>query len=367
MEKKKVLVVFGTRPEAIKMAPVVHALQSQEEEFSSHICVTGQHRHILDQMLDFFQISPDVDLDIMSENQSLESLTAKAITSVGGVLGRVRPDVTLVQGDTTTAMAAGLASFYARVPVGHVEAGLRTGNSYDPFPEEINRRLLTTLSTFHFAPTPAAAKALLQDGVDESQIYVTGNTVIDALLWGSKRVERTLLRDELEGRRFILVTAHRRENFGDPVKNICTALQQIVRDNDVSVVYPVHPNPNIRKVVFERLQHVKHIHLIEPLEYKEFIAFMKDASLLLTDSGGVQEEAPTLGKPVLVLRKTTERPEAIEAGVARLVGTEVVSIVDNVEALLNSKEKYDEMANRANPFGDGTAAEQITAILKKRM
>lgn len=345
------------------MAPVIKAFQRKSDLFSLHICVTGQHREILDQMLEFFEITPDIDLNIMSANQSLETLTAKTIEKVGEVLVQVKPDVAFVQGDTTTAMAAGLACFYAKVPIGHVEAGLRTGNKYDPFPEEMNRRLLTTLSAYHFAPTTAAKEALLAEGVECSKVYVTGNTVIDALVWGSKRVERVLLREELKNKKFILVTAHRRENFGKPIENICAALMEIAKNHNLAIVYPVHPNPNIRNVVYERLGAIKNIYLIEPLEYETFISFMKDAYLLITDSGGVQEEAPALGKPVLVVRGTTERPEAVEAGVAKLIGTEVDDIVENVERLLGSEVEYAKMANSTNPFGDGTAAEKIVKVL----
>ena len=365
--KKKVLVVFGTRPEAIKMAPVIQALKRHPDSFKLVVCVTGQHRHILDQMLSFFEVEPDIDLQLMSPNQSLSSLTAKTVETVSEVIERIQPDVTLVQGDTTTAMISGLSSFYAKVPVGHVEAGLRTDNIYDPFPEEINRRLLTQLTSFHFAPTEASAARLAGEGNTQEKIFITGKTVIDALLWAAPRVKKTALSKELCNRKFILVTAHRRENFGKPIENVCAAIKAIVKENDIDIVYPVHPNPNINEPVFRFLNGVDRVHLIEPLDYENFIAFMKDATLLLSDSGGVQEEAPSLGKPVLVLRKTTERPEAVASGVAKLVGTDPKKIAAHVKALLVDPNTYDEMSKASNPFGDGSAAEQIVSILKSHL
>ncbi|MDM8544145.1 UDP-N-acetylglucosamine 2-epimerase (non-hydrolyzing) [Desulfococcaceae bacterium HSG9] len=366
--KKKVLAVFGTRPEAIKMAPVIKALEKKNNHFDLITCVTAQHRQILDQMLNLFQIKPDIDLDIMEANQTLPSLTAKAVTRLSEVMDNVKPDVTLVQGDTTTAMVAGLASFYGQTPVGHVEAGLRTENRYNPFPEEINRRLLSTLSTFHFAPTQSAVNALLAEGYCQDDIFMTGNTVIDALLMIASREYKPRISLDLQESHYILVTAHRRENFGQPIKNICKAFKEIVQKNKgIEIVYPVHPNPNIAEPVRKILSDQEKIHLIPPLEYEDFVFMMKNAHLILSDSGGVQEEAPSLGKPVLVLRETTERPEAVEAGVAKLVGTEASVIVAEVENLLNNDAEYQKMSHSVNPFGDGQAADRIARILNDRI
>ena len=281
--KKTVFVVIGTRPEAIKMAPVIKAFEQEKEDFNLITCVTGQHREILDQMLNFFQIKPDIDLQLMARNQTLSGLTAKAMGAISDTLERVKPDITLVQGDTTTAMVAGLASFYAKVPVGHVEAGLRTDHMYDPFPEEINRRLLSTLTSFHFAPTELAAKTLCSEGFDPKSVFTTGNTVIDALLWTASRVEKPLLDVKLRNKEYILVTAHRRENFWQPIKNICAALKEIVENNSIYVIYPVHPNPNIKEIVYSLLENEERIHLVSPLDYQNFIAVMKDSVLILTE------------------------------------------------------------------------------------
>lgn len=349
------------------MAPVIKAIEKEKEKFNLITCVTGQHREILDQMLDFFHIQPDIDLKLMAPNQTLPSLTAKAILAISETIEKIQPDITLVQGDTTTAMVAGLASFYAKVPVGHVEAGLRTDHIYDPFPEEINRRLLSTLTSYHFAPTELSAKALRNEGCDPETVFITGNTVIDALLWTASNVERPSLGITLHSPEYILVTAHRRENFGQPIKNICGALKRITQEHNVDIIYPVHPNPNIKETVYSLLNNEEKIHLISPLEYQDFIAVMKDAALLLTDSGGVQEEAPSLGKPVLVLRQTTERPEAVEAGVAKLIGTDSDTIVEQVGLLLNDQDEYMVMAQASNPFGDGTASKQIVSVLKERL
>ncbi len=365
--KKKVLVVFGTRPETIKMAPVIKELEKAASKFELIICVTGQHRHILDQMLSIFNIRPHVDLNLMQDNQSLSSLTSRAVLAVSKVIEEKQPDICLVQGDTTTAMVAGLASFYYKVPVGHVEAGLRTNNKYNPFPEEINRRLLSTLTTYHFAPTDAAVRSLLAEGIDKEDIYLTGNTVIDAFLMIAARNLKPKVDIGLKQGRFILVTAHRRENFGVPIRNICKALRKIVRRNDIQIVYPVHPNPNVQLPVYEELAKEKSIYLIPPLEYEDFVFMMKNCYLVLTDSGGVQEEAPSLGKPVLVMRETTERPEAVEAGVARLVGTETYNIVAEVEHLLHNQKAYEQMARSTNPFGDGKAAKRIVQVLEDRL
>ena len=361
---KKVMVVFGTRPEAIKMAPVVKELEKHFDKIESVVCVTGQHREMLDQVLSLFEIKPQIDLNLMEPNQTLASLTAKAITSLTDVIANVKPDVVLVQGDTTTAMIAGLASFYQKVPVGHIESGLRTYDRYSPFPEEINRRLISVLATHNFAPTQTAVNALMDEGYPEESIFLTGNTVIDALLMTVKRDYELDLGFSPLSDKLILVTAHRRENFGQPLENICTALKEITRCNpEVEIVYPVHLNPNVRSTVYQMLSNQERIHLIEPLEYENFVHLMNRSYLVLTDSGGIQEEAPALGKPVLVLRSETERPEAIEAGVVKLVGTDTKVIVSETERLLHDEEEYAAMSKGVSPYGDGHAAERIVKII----
>jgi UDP-N-acetylglucosamine 2-epimerase (non-hydrolysing) len=365
---KKILVVFGTRPEAIKVAPVIKALENDPDRFTVITCVTGQHREMLEEMLRAFDLRPQIDLRLMQHQQSLHDLTARAMSRVSEVLAEVRPDFTLVQGDTTTAMTAAMASFYARVPVGHVEAGLRTSDRFNPFPEEINRRIIGTIADLHFAPTRSAARALLAEGIPSRDIFVTGNTVIDALHMTAARA--SVGNDPRFGdrERYILVTAHRRESFGEPIRRICEALRRIAaRHPDVGIVYPVHPNPEIRVPVCELLQHVEGVQLLEPLGYLDFVDCLRRAHLVVTDSGGVQEEAPALGKPVLVVRETTERPEAVEAGVARLVGTQVARIVDGVEELLTVPEVYARMARATNPFGDGRASARIARALEARL
>ena len=366
-ERRKAMVVFGTRPEAIKMAPVIKAFENNID-FDLITCVTGQHRQMLDQVLSIFDIQPDIDLDLMEPNQTLPSLTAKSIRKVSEVLEQHSPDIVLVQGDTTTAMVSGLAGFYNKIPVGHVEAGLRTDERYDPFPEEINRRLLSTLTSYHFAPTPKAVENLLSEGFNKSDIYMTGNTVIDALLTTAEKAEVPAFCKKLKLDKYILVTAHRRENFGQRILNICEGLKLIANQNKyLKIVYPVHFNPNINEPVKRILSGVENIHLIDPIEYKDFVFMMKHAHLILTDSGGVQEEAPSFGKPVLVMRETTERPEAVEAGVARLVGTNPENVSCEVQKLLDNRAMYREMAQAANPFGDGTASGQILKIISERI
>jgi UDP-N-acetylglucosamine 2-epimerase (non-hydrolysing) len=363
----KVLTVFGTRPEAIKLAPVIKRLE-EDPRFASVTCVTSQHREMLDQMLDVFGIVPHHDLAVMTPAQSLADVTAKVVQKVGEVVAIEHPTIVLVQGDTTTTFAASLAAFYHKTPVGHIEAGLRTSNKYQPFPEEINRRLTTVLADYHYAPTELSRGNLLREGIDSQRILVTGNTGIDALLialdrarqgarLGNARTDRAL--DE-DGKRLVLVTAHRRESFGAPFESICDALKQIAAQNtDVTVVYPVHLNPQVRRPVLERLGGCPRIHLLEPLDYLSFVRMMDRAHLILTDSGGIQEEAPALGKPVLVMRNTTERPEAVEAGSARLVGTTAERIASAVQALLDDATMYEEMSTARNPFGDGRASERI--------
>ncbi len=362
----KVLLVFGTRPEAIKMARLAQ-LMREHSHIDLRVCVTAQHRQMLDQVLDWFGIVPDVDLDLMQLDQTLADLTARALTTVSREIGQTAPDVLLVQGDTTTAMIAGLAAFYQRVPVGHVEAGLRTYDNANPFPEEVNRRIISVFASYHFAPTQRAADALLSEpGVDPCRVYLTGNTVVDALRWTLNQPYKLDLPIPLDkaDERLILVTAHRRESFGAEFEQICSALRQIVERNpNVRLIYPVHLNPNVRKPVFDLLAGVDRVHLIDPLPYPDLVHLMAKSDIVLTDSGGIQEEAPALGKPVLVMRRTTERPEAVEAGSARLVGTGTSAILSAVEELLHDEGAYRAMANAVSPFGNGSAAQQIIAIL----
>jgi len=360
----RVLMIFGTRPEAIKMAPVVHELRRHADRIESVVCVTAQHREMLDQVLTWFKIQPDIDLNLMQPDQTLAGLTARAVEALSEVITTVSPDVVLVQGDTTTAMTAAMAAFYQRVPVGHIEAGLRTHDIYNPFPEEVNRRLISVMTTMHFAPTSTAAAALRAEGVPGESIHLTGNTVIDALQWTVAQPHDLDLGFSLGGERLILVTAHRRESFGPDFEAICRALRLLVERNpDVRLVYPVHLNPNVRGPVFGLLSDVPRLHLIDPLPYPDFAHLMARAAIVLTDSGGLQEEAPALGKPVLVMRRTTERPEAVEAGVAELVGADTDRIVSAAERLLHDPQAYSAMANAISPFGDGRAAARIAAIL----
>jgi UDP-N-acetylglucosamine 2-epimerase (non-hydrolysing) len=365
--RKTILSVFGTRPEAIKMAPVLRRLAG-EPGLRSLVCVTAQHREMLDQVLSLFQLRPDHDLDLMREGQTLTQITTRALTELEPYLARERPDFMLVQGDTTTTMAASLAAFYARVPVGHVEAGLRTGDPAYPYPEEVNRRVTTVIATHHFAPTEGARRNLLREGVAPGAITVTGNTVIDALLETVGASPSRVPKLPLRGKRIVLVTAHRRENFGAPLEEIIGALRDLAsRYPDVDLVYPVHRNPNVDGPVRAALTGAPGIHLLDPLEYKSFCDLMAASYLILTDSGGIQEEAPSLGKPVLVLRDETERPEAVEAGVVRLVGPHRAEIVAQASRLLDDASAYAAMATRRNPYGDGRAAERIVAMLRKML
>ena len=361
---KRVLSIFGTRPEAIKLAPVILELQKRAGRFENLVCVTAQHREMLDQVLDWFAIAPRYDLNLMQPNQALAEFAGRALVAIGDLLNDVKPDVVLVQGDTSTAMIAALGAFYRRCPVGHVEAGLRTRDRYNPFPEEINRRIVGTLTTYHFAPTAQAAEALKAEQVPAENIHVTGNTVVDALLMTVRRPVSLDLGFNLADRRLILVTAHRRESFGAPFESLCSALRDIAdRNADVEIVYPVHLNPNVREPVMRILAGHPRIHLLEPLRYEQFSHLMAQSYLILTDSGGIQEEAPVLGKPTLVMRETTERPEAIAAGTARLVGTDRARIVAEAERLINDQDAYRAMAQAGSPFGDGHAAERIADIL----
>jgi UDP-N-acetylglucosamine 2-epimerase (non-hydrolysing) len=361
--KLKIITVFGTRPDAIKMAPVVLEMGRHPDKVDLKIVVTGQHREMLEQVLSVFEIEPDHDLDIMQPRQSLFDITTRILGGMESVLKDVQPDMILAQGDTTTTFAAALAAFYQKVAFGHVEAGLRTDNKYDPFPEEMNRRLTSQLTDLHFAPTEAARENLLREGVPAEKVTVTGNTVIDALLAVARRPHEfddpKLAQAAVSGR-MILVTAHRRENWGEPMRGICRAIKFILRQHpDVNVVFSVHRNPIVREVVFPELENQERVLLIEPPDYVPFVHLMKSAYLILSDSGGVQEEAPSLGKPVLVLRRTTERPEGVSAGSARLVGTEPVAIASEVSRLLEYDPVYKEMAQVKNPYGDGKAAERI--------
>ena len=370
----RVLSVVGTRPEAIKMAPVVRALEASEG-FASVLCVTAQHRGMLDQVLELFELEPDHDLDLMRERQTLPALTARVLTGVSGVIEAEAPDVVLVQGDTTTTFAGALAAFYAGVPCGHVEAGLRTGDLAAPFPEEANRLLADRLASYYFVPTQRCAEALAAEGVPQERVWLTGNTVVDALLQIRDRVRRTPLTDDREAlgssypavagnAPLVLVTGHRRESFGDGFRRICEALRTLAEQHpDVEIVYPVHLNPRVQEPVRRTLSDLPNVHLLPPLTYPVFVRLMDRCTFILTDSGGVQEEAPALGKPVLVMREVTERPEGVEAGTARLVGTDPERIVAESERLLSEPDTYRAMRMAHNPFGDGKAAQRIVEIL----
>ncbi|MBC8552104.1 MAG: UDP-N-acetylglucosamine 2-epimerase (non-hydrolyzing) [Nitrospira sp.] len=360
----KVIVVIGTRPEAIKMCPVVYELK-QRKSFKTVVLVTGQHKEMLDQVLKVFKVKPDYNLSLMEVNQSLSTLTAKAIPAMERVLKDEQPDMVLVQGDTTTSFVASLAAFYQHVNIGHIESGLRTYNKYSPFPEEMNRKLITALSDINFAPTKSAAANLKVEGIDGELIHITGNTVVDALFYTLNKVKKKYKKIYSHENRLILMTAHRRENFGKPMEDICKAVNQLVDEyEDIEVVYPVHKNPNVREVVYERLSNKERIHLIEPVDYIDFVNLLNDAYIILTDSGGIQEEAPSLGKPVLVLRNETERPEAVKAGTVKIVGTDTENIVRNSKILLDNKNEYKKMANAINPYGDGTASTQIVSLIE---
>jgi len=366
----KVLTVFGTRPEAIKMAPVVKELERRPESFISRVAVTAQHREMLDQVLDLFGIRPDHDLDIMKPGQDLFDITTRALLGLKPILETEQPDVLIVQGDTTTTFVAALAAFYSKVKVGHVEAGLRSFDKYHPFPEEINRSLTTVIADYHFAPTTTAKENLLRAGIPEAHIFVTGNTVIDALVQ-TVRDGYTFTQPDLEpvdfaGKRIILVTAHRRENWGEPLRRICRAIRGIVESNpDVEVVFSMHLNPLVQQTAKDILGDVDRVHLIKPLDYEPFVQLINRSYLILTDSGGIQEEAPSLGKPVLVLREVTERPEGVEAGTVRVVGRDTGRIVEAAQLLLSDKEEYNKMARAVNPYGDGHASERIADVLER--
>lgn len=382
------MLVFGTRPEAIKMAPLVKEFQKHPGSFRTIVCVTGQHREMLDQVLEIFDIKPDYDLNIMKQGQDLYDVTARVLTGMREVLKEVKPDVVLVHGDTTTSTAAALATFYQQIPVGHVEAGLRTHNIYSPWPEEMNRLLTGRLATYHFSPTPLSRNNLIKESIDDRNIIVTGNTVIDALYWVVDKIKNNKeLNNELEnvlskagydvnrlnnGKKLVLITGHRRENFGDGFINMCTAIKDLmVKYPDVDFVYPMHLNPNVRKPIHEvfgeNLSGLKNMFFIEPLEYLSFVYLMEKSSIVLTDSGGIQEEAPGLGKPVLVMRNTTERPEALNAGTVKLVGTDYNKIVNEVSSLIDDKAAYEKMSKAVNPYGDGLACGRIVNALLYRV
>lgn len=385
---KKIMLVFGTRPEAIKMAPLVKAFQQNAEQFETVVCVTGQHRQMLDQVLDLFEIKPDYDLDIMKQGQDLYDVTSKVLIGMRDVLKESKPDVVLVHGDTTTSTATALAAFYLQIPVGHVEAGLRTHNIYSPWPEEMNRQITGRIAEYNFAPTPLSKSNLIAEGIEKSKILVTGNTVIDALYWVVDKIKTTpALNDELKsvlsnagydvsrlkdrGKKLVLITGHRRENFGEGFISMCNAIKVLTEKYpNVDFVYPMHLNPNVRKPIHEvfgeNLDGLGNMFFIEPLEYLSFVYLMEKSDIVLTDSGGIQEEAPGLGKPVLVMRDTTERPEALEAGTVMLVGTDFDMIVGNVSKLLDDTALYDAMSKSVNPYGDGKASERIVAKLSIR-
>lgn len=371
--KKKNLIVFGTRPEAIKMAPLVKKFLKYKDKFETKVCITAQHREMLDQVLDFFEITPDFDLDLMKPNQNLYTLTADIITSLKNILEDFKPDYVYVHGDTTTTMAASIAAFYSGAKVCHIEAGLRTFNKRSPFPEEINRSVTGSIADYHFSPTFTSKKNLVRENVNERNILITGNTVIDALNFSTNKVDSQAFKDkEIESlkatldssKKTILVTGHRRENHGQGFIDICNALKQIALEHiNCQVIYPVHLNPNVQKPVYELLQGVSNIKLINPLSYPAFVWLMNQSYLIITDSGGVQEEAPSLGKPVLVMRDTTERPEAVDAGTVLLVGTDSGKIVSETNKLLNNQQFYNSMSMLHNPYGDGTACEKIVNFI----
>ncbi len=383
---KKVMLVFGTRPEAIKMAPLVKEFQKHADKFETIVCVTGQHRQMLDQVLAIFDIKPDYDLNIMKQGQDLYDVTARVLTGMRDVLDEAKPDVVLVHGDTTTSTAAALAAFYKQIPVGHVEAGLRTHNIYSPWPEEMNRQITGRIAEYDFAPTPLSRENLIKEYVDESKIAVTGNTVIDALYWVVDKMKKDASLDQdlqkiladagydvsrlANGKKLVLITGHRRENFGDGFISMCKAIKTLTEKYpDVDFVYPMHLNPNVRKPIHEvfgeNLEGLGNMFFIEPLEYLSFVYLMEKSNIVLTDSGGIQEEAPGLGKPVLVMRDTTERPEALSAGTVKLVGTDYDKIVIEVSALLDDQEHYETMSKAVNPYGDGLACERIVKSLLK--
>jgi len=373
-DKINVLVSFGTRPEGIKLAPIIKALQRNKQIFKLTVCSTGQHKEMLDQVMDFFEIKPDVFLNLMTENQMLGNLSARILQNMEKVLARFSPDILIVQGDTTTAFLTALTAYYRKVKICHVEAGLRTYNKFSPFPEEINRQLISRIADFNFTPTEKSKTNMIDEGIDSDTIFLTGNTIVDALEWGLVKIKdnraniekRVILKGicGADSERIILVTMHRRESFGEDLKNVCVALKKVAEENkSIKIVYPVHLNPNVKKPVYSLLSGLDNIILMEPLCYEDFLWLMYKSYLIITDSGGVQEEAPTLKKPVLVIRKFTERPESVEMGISRLVGTETEAIVREISLLLNNENEYKKMIAVSNPYGDGRASERIINVI----
>lgn len=367
---KKVMIVFGTRPEAIKMIPIVKQLE-KENDVEFKVCTTGQHKSMLNQVLEKFNAKVDYDLDIMKESQTITYITTSIIDKMDKIIKEEKPDIILVHGDTTTAFSVALVAFYNKIKIGHVEAGLRTYNKYSPYPEEINRVLISDLADLHFAPTHANKEALMKEGISENSIFITGNTVIDAIqltIDNNYKFENEILNkiEFINSKKYILLTAHRKENLGKPLEDICKAINELTKKReDIEVIFPVHYNPKVREVVFKYLEDNKKVHLLDPINVFDMHNLMNKCYLIMTDSGGLQEEAPSLGKPVLVLRQNTERPEVVEAGAAKIVGTDTKNIVEHVELLLNNKEKYNEMAQVANPYGDGQASKRIVKIIKE--
>lgn len=379
MDKEKKIKIFisvGTRPEGIKLAPIIKELDNRKDNFDCKVCSTGQHREMLEQVFNFFEIKPDYDLNLMTRDQSLGSLSSKILNKMGEILESSSPDIVLIQGDTTTAFLTALSAFYKKIKVGHVEAGLRTYDKYAPFPEEINRQLISKVTDFHFAPTRKSLNNLIGENIDKNNIIITGNTVVDAILWGIKKIEKSAEKLEKEEpfrrldrkKKVILVTMHRRESFGEDIENVCNALKIISdRHDEIQIVYPVHLNPNVRKPVFDILGGIKNIILTDPLDYESFLWLMKRSHFIITDSGGIQEEAPTLNKPVLVIRKKTERTESLDIGISRLIGTRTADIIDNASELIENDDSYKKMISKGNPYGDGNASEKILDFLSEKM
>jgi len=375
-KKISVLICLGTRPEGIKLAPVIKSLEKQKEIFSFKICSTDQHKEMLKQVFNFFEIKPDFNLNLMTEDQSLESFSSKLLNRIDKVISKLKPDIILVQGDTTTAFLAALSAFYKKIKVGHVEAGLRTNNKYSPFPEEINRQLISRVADFHFVPTEGPFNNLVKENIDRDKIFLTGNTIVDAINWSIEKINRNKNEMELRGlfkrlnskNKIILVTMHRRESFGEGIANVCNALKVVANKyKNIQIVYPVHLNPNVRKPVFKILSDVDNILLADPLNYESFIWLMNKSYFIITDSGGVQEEAPTLKKPVLVIRKKTERTESVDCGISKLIGTDRDNIVENVSNLIENEDNYNGMVPNINPYGDGHAADKILECIVKRL
>jgi UDP-N-acetylglucosamine 2-epimerase (non-hydrolysing) len=371
MEKINILIAFGTRPEGIKLAPVIKLIEKKKDKFNLKVCSTGQHKEMLGQVLDIFEIKPDIFLDLMTENQTLSLLSSKIFKNMGRVISDTNPDIVLVQGDTTTAFLTSLIAFYGKIKIGHVEAGLRTYDKYNPFPEEINRQLISRIADFNFAPTKKSFINLISEGINRKTIFMTGNTIVDTLMWITDKIERNKYKirsneifKKLNNYKTILVTMHRRESFGKDLENVCCALKAIAsKYNDIKIVYPVHLNPNVRKPVFKILSGIDNIILTEPLDYISFIWLMHESFFIITDSGGIQEEAPTFRKPVLVIRNKTERTESTDIGISKLIGTSIKSILDNASKLIDDKNIYDKMTAYTNPYGDGKASEKIIDIM----